>query len=414
MRNSGALRKPSLRRSNYAEATNPKESREAGAASFNPKSIVRGIGAMDHTILLVVIILAFFGIMMVFSASYVVTGRSARFGHNPFFFLTRHVLFAAIGFIALYFMSNFNYKFLKRFAMPLYLVSIGLLIITAIFGDEGRWLVIPIVDMQFQPSEIAKVSLILVLARLLSRNRQILDTWKGFFFCGAVAGVMAVFVALGNLSTAIIIAVIGGGMIFMASPHIWRFVAIGGVAGGGMAGYLAFMAIRTAAGYQMTGGFRGARVRAWLNPFDYMQSYGFQIVQSLYAVASGGLFGLGIGQSRQKTFLPEVHNDVIFSVIVEELGFIGGGIILLLFGILIWRGLRIAMNATDSFGALVAVGIILMIASQVIINVAVVTNSIPNTGIPMPFISYGGTALLVCMACMGIILNISRHSKVSK
>jgi len=372
-----------------------------------------GIGTMDHTIFLVVVILVLFGIMMVFSASYIVTGRSPNHNFDSFYFLRRHVPFALLGFVGMNFAANFNYKFLKRFALPLYGTSLGLLLFTVLYGivsrGARRWIMLPF-GFQFQPSEIAKVALILVMARIISKNPNILKTWPGFLFCCAIVGIMAVFVALGNLSTAIIIAIIGGGMIFMASPHIMRFVVAAMAAVGGMVGYLYFMAYHASG--VMGGQFRGDRFLAWRNPFDYMQGTGFQIVQSLYAIASGGLFGLGIGQSRQKTFLPEVHNDVIFSVIVEELGLVGAGIVLLLFGILIWRGLMIAMNATDSFGALVAVGIILMIASQVIINVAVVTNSIPNTGIPMPFISYGGTALVVCMACMGILLNISRHSKV--
>ena len=374
-----------------------------------------GIGAMDHTIYLVVIILVLFGIMMVFSSSYVVTGRSYRHGFDSFYFLRRHVPLALLGFAAMNVMANINYRLLKRFALPLYLSAIGLLVFTAIFGRTigggTRW--IEILGIQFQPSEIAKVALILVLARLISRNRDILNKWPGFLFCSGIVGLMTVFIALGNLSTAIIVAIIGGGMIFMSSPHIMRFVVAGVAAVGGMVGYLYVLAFQSHLLPEAMGGqFRGSRFMAWLDPFADMQGYGFQIVQSLYAIASGGLFGLGIGQSRQKTFLPEVHNDVIFSVICEELGFVGAAIVLLLFSILIWRGLRIAMNATDSFGALVAVGIVLMISSQVIINVAVVTNSIPNTGIPMPFISYGGTALVVCMACMGILLNISRYSKI--
>jgi len=374
-----------------------------------------GIGAMDHTIYLVVVILVLFGIMMVFSSSYVVTGRSALHGFDSFYFLRRHIPLALLGFVAMNVMANFNYRFLKRFAMPLYTASLGLLLFTAVYSlaihGARRWIMI--FGIQFQPSEVAKVALILVLARVISRNRDILVKWPGFLFCCAIVGVLAVFVAVGNLSTAIIIAIIGGGMIFMSSPHVLRFIVAAVLAVGGMLSYLYVMAFQSHLLPEAMGGqFRGSRFMAWINPFDDMQGFGFQIVQSLYAIASGGLFGLGIGQSRQKTFLPEVHNDVIFSVICEELGFVGAAIVLLLFGILIWRGLMIAMNATDSFGALVAVGIVLMIASQVIINVAVVTNSIPNTGIPMPFISYGGTALVVCMGCMGILLNISRHSKL--
>ena len=369
-----------------------------------------GIGTIDQTLFLVVVILVLFGVMMVFSASYVVTGRSARHNFDTFFFLRRHGAVALLGFVIMNVMANVNYRYLRRFTLPLYLTSLGLLTFAFLFGPTiggaRRWIPIPIFG-QFQPSEIAKIALILVLARVISRNKNILDKWPGFLFCGAIVGIMAVFVGVGNLSTAIIVAIIGGGMIFMASKHILRFVVAGVAAAGGMIGYLYFMAFHATGAH-----FRGGRFLAWLDPFSDMEGYGFQIVQSLYAIASGGLFGLGIGQSRQKTFLPEVHNDVIFSVIAEELGFVGAGIILLLFGILIWRGLRIAMNATDSFGALLAVGIVLMIASQVIINVAVVTNSIPNTGIPMPFISYGGTALIVSMGCMGILLNISRYSRV--
>ena len=400
MRNSGSA----LRQREFS-----RDPREAKAENL----LIRGIGTMDHTIYLVVIILALFGLMMVFSASYVITGRSRAHDFNTFYYLQRHGIMAALGFFAMNFMTKFNYRYLKRFCGPLYLSSLGLLLFATVYGIAShgarRWIPLP-GGFQFQPSEIAKVALILVLARIISKNKSILDKWPGFLFCCGVVGVMVVFVGIGNLSTAIIIAIIGGGMIFMASPHILRFVLLGGTGVAGMLGYLYFMA--NMASDSIGGQFRGDRFLAWLNPFDYMQGTGFQIVQSLYAIASGGMFGLGIGQSRQKTFLPEVHNDVIFSVIAEELGFFGAGLILFLFGVLVWRGLRIAMNATDSFGALVAAGIILMIGSQVIINVAVVTNSIPNTGIPMPFISYGGTALVVSMGCMGILLNISRHTTV--
>ena len=405
-----------MRNSSSALERQPDPRRQENGAQI-PNPIAKwGIGTMDHTVYLVSVILVLFGIMMVFSASYVVTGRSARHGFDTFYYLRRHGGIAVLGFAAMNFMAHFNYRFLKRLSMPLYLISLVLLLFTALFGPEiggaRRW--IEFFGIQFQPSEIAKVALIMVLARVISGRRDILDKWPGFLLCTGIVGVMAVFVGIGNLSTAIIIAIIGGGMIFMASRHVLRFVMAGLAGVSGMLGYLYVMAYHSHILPEAMGGqFRGGRFLAWRDPFSDMEGFGFQIVQSLYAIASGGLFGLGIGQSRQKTFLPEVHNDVIFSVIAEELGFVGAGIILLLFSILIWRGLRIAMNATETFGALIAVGIVLMIASQVIINVAVVTNSIPNTGIPMPFISYGGTALVVTMGCMGILLNISRHSKVN-
>ncbi len=210
------------------------------------------------------------------------------------------------------------------------------------------------------------------------------------------------------MSAAIITVIIGFGMIFIASKHILRFVLGGAVGAGGLTAYLWYISQNPV---DAEGGFRGERFLAWLDPFKYYEGKGFQIVQSLYAIASGGLFGLGIGQSRQTTFLPEAHNDMVFAIICEELGLVGAAVILLLFGIFIWRGIRVAVNAPDIFGSLTAAGIVLTIATQVIINVGVVTNTIPNTGITMPFVSYGGTSLLVCMTLSGILLNISRHTR---
>jgi cell division protein FtsW len=217
-------------------------------------------------------------------------------------------------------------------------------------------------------------------------------------------GIIVALVAPTGMSNSLIVAFIGFGMIFVASPHIWRFVAMGIAAVSGLVAYLWWSALNDM-------DFRGNRFTAWLDPFDDPMDTGFQIVQSLYAIGSGGLFGLGIGQSRQKSFLPEAHNDIIFAIISEELGLIGAVTILLLFGILIWRGIKVALGALDTFSAMTAMGIVLTIAGQVIINVAVATNSIPNTGVTMPFISYGGTSLLVCMALMGVLLNISSYSK---
>ena len=277
-------------------------------------------GVMDYTIYLVVIILTLFGIVMVFSASYIITGRSAAYDFNSFHYLQRHGALAAVGFLIMNLAANVDYRIMRRFAVPLYLASIGLLIFTFFFGravgGASRW--IEIGAFQFQPSEVAKFALILMLAYILSENRDILRSWKGFIFCSGIVGVMTVSVGIANLSTGIIIAIIGMGMIFIASPHIWRFI-IGGAAGvGGMLGYLYYMANLAPQG--AAGAFRGGRFHAWQDPFADSSGFGYQIINSLYAIASGGMFGLGIGQSRQKTFLPEVHNDVIFAVVVEELG----------------------------------------------------------------------------------------------
>ncbi|MCL1987848.1 MAG: putative lipid II flippase FtsW [Firmicutes bacterium] len=392
----------------------PKSQKAQKAQKSQINAIKFGIGTLDQTTYLVVCILVLCGLVMVFSASYVDTARSAIHNYNPFYYLQRHAGMAVLGFIGMNIMANFNYRHLKKMAIILYFASLVLMMAVVFYGitrgGASRWIMLPIINIQFQPSEIAKVGVILILARILAVNPKMLDKWGGFLFCLGLVGSLTILVAYGDLSSAIILAIIGGGMIFMSSPHILRFVVMVAAAIAGMFGYLYYMANH--AGFDAAGQWRGERFLAWQNPFDDPLGYGFQVIQSLFAIASGGWFGLGIGQSRQKFMLPEAHNDVIFAIIIEELGVIGAGIILILFVVLIWRGLQIAMNATDSFGSLMAVGIVLMIGSQVIINLAVVTNSIPNTGITMPFISYGGTSLIVVMGCIGILLNISRHSKI--
>ncbi len=321
-----------------------------------------------------------------------------------FFFLKKQLLFGIVGFCAMIIMSYMNYSYLKRLAFPIYVAANGMLVFVWLFGTvtngAKRFIYIPGFG-QFQPSEIAKVGVILMISLVISSNKTLLKSWFGFFVCSAIVGISAFFVFLGNLSTAIIVSVIGFGMIFCASPYIWRFVLPGAGAVSGLVAYLALS----------KGNFRSGRFQAWLDPFKDPEKSGYQTIQSLYAIASGGMFGLGIGQSRQKSFIPEAHNDIIFSIICEELGFVGASLVLLLFGILIYRGIRVALNAPDTFSSLVATGVVILIASQVIINVAVVTNSIPNTGVPMPFISAGGTSLIVTMGLVGILLNISRCTK---
>ena len=361
-------------------------------------------GSIDYTACFVVVVLVLVGVVMIFSAGFHNAATRAEFGYNMFHFLQRQSVFASMGFFVMYVMSRIPYRMLVRLGWPLYIVSGIMLVYVALFGvvvgGAQRWIDLPFIG-RFQPSEVTKIAVILVVSSTIFFKKDILDTWRGFFYMCGIVGVSAVLVLLGNLSTAIIIGIIGMSIIFVASPHVGRFVAMGAGAAAGLVGYIGFFAQD----------FRGARFDAWLRPFDFPQGVGYQTIQSLFAIASGGIFGLGIGQSRQKSFLPEPHNDMIFAIISEELGFAGAAFVLTLFGILIWRGIMIAMNATDIFGSLVATGIVVMIASQTIINVAVVTNTIPNTGIPMPFISYGGTSLLVTMFLMGILLNISRYHR---
>lgn len=283
-----------------------------------------------------------------------------------------------------------------------YVIANILLVLVLFFGTEAggakRWL------WGFQPSEIAKLAVIIVLSTIISQMPEIFDTWKGVGIYFLIVAVPTGLVAKENLSTAIVLGVVSCSLFFVATPKISRVIPIGVL---GVVGVLA-MTFGT--------GFRSDRVRVWRDPFSDLEGTGYQIVQSLYAIASGGMFGLGIGGSRQKLgYMPEAHNDIIFAIICEELGWFGAAIVVILFAILVWRGIVIAINHKDDmFAMLMATGITVMIAVQVIINIAVVTNSMPNTGIPLPFISYGGTSMVIMMACMGILMNISRYDEISE
>ncbi|MDR1912860.1 MAG: putative lipid II flippase FtsW [Clostridiales bacterium] len=362
------------------------------------------VGSVDYTLMIVVLMLVMIGVVMVFTSSYMTA--DARLG-DPYYYLKRQGVFFLIGTAGMLLMANFNYKYLRSWAFIIYTVANALLVLVFFIGISShgatRWIPMPIIG-QFQPSEVAKAGVIFFLSFLISQNPKILYKWPTFLLCCGLAALTSGLVFLGNnMSTAIIITLIGVGIIFIACPYILRFIMAGAAGVGAILAYLALSAASE--------NFRAARFQVWLDPFSDTSDKAFQVVQSLYAIGSGGLFGLGIGQSRQKTFVPEAHNDIIFSIICEELGFVGAALVLTLFGILIWRGIKIALDAPDTFSSLTASGIVLLISVQVLINVAVVTNSIPNTGVPLPFISYGGTSLLVAMGLMGILLNISRCSK---
>ncbi|MDR2939561.1 MAG: putative lipid II flippase FtsW [Clostridiales bacterium] len=372
------------------------------------KSKIIIVGDIDYMAFLCVLILVLFGVVMVFSSSYY--NEAKQLINNPdsdtsiFSYLQSQGLFAIIGFCIMVFMMNFNYRYLKRYVILLYVSSIIFLVLVLIIGVERnharRWLNF---GFSFQPSEYAKLALIITLAFFLDKYKDLLKSIRGYIFLGVVTIIPVALISLQpNLSTCIIILMIGFGMMFIGSPYTKIFI-FGGVASvSAFIGYMFFIAT----------GFRSQRFAAWLDPQSDALGKGYQPLQSLYAIASGGLFGLGLGQSRQKLgFIPEAQNDIIFSIICEELGFFGALIVLLLFAVLIWRGIRIALNAPDYFGCFIATGIILVIAVQVIINVAVVTNTIPNTGVPLPFISAGGTSIVIFMMLIGILLNISRYSK---
>jgi len=394
----------------YAPRPQKKSPKPKGKPSANWD--VRTVGNADRTLIMIVVMLVLIGVVMVFSASHMNTATRAVFGHDPFWFLRRNAIFAVVGFGVMALTSKIDYWMYKGIVWVIYGVAIVLLLAVMVFGMAAggatRWLIIPGIDFQFQPSELARAAVIFTMAYMADKFPKALDNWGGFFIFASLVGAMVVLIAIpGGFTTALITAAIGFGMIFIASPYLWRFVGIGLLGVGSVAGYLGLQALYG----EGQGAFRGGRVNAWLDPFSDHLGLGFQTIQSLYAIASGGLFGLGIGNSRQASFVPEPHNDIIFAIVVEEIGLVGAGIILVLFGLFIWRGILAALNAPDTFGAMVALGIVFAIAVPTIINVAVVTNTIPNTGVNLPFISYGGTSLLVSMALAGILLNISKYSQ---
>ena len=363
---------------------------------------------MDYTLLITTILLTLFGIVMVYSSSYYTASVSAAFRYDMFGPVKSQIIAAIAGVAAMLLMSSLSYsRVLRKFTLPAFVGAVALLIYTSVKGElvngARRW--INIFGVRFQPSEVAKIATIMVIAHLIVYRRNLADNIMGMVKLAVPIGILAAIIAIGtnNWSSAIIICIIGFGIVFVASAKTWPFVLAGSVASVGL-GLLLFLGE----------GFRSGRVSAWLNPFGDPTDTGFQIIQSLFAIGSGGMFGLGLGQSRQKLgFIPEAHNDIIFSVICEELGFIGAFLVLFLFGVYLWRAIKIALNAKDLYGCLLATGVALMIGSQALINIAVVTNSMPNTGVPLPFISHGGTSLDVMLFCTGILLNISRYQKVN-
>jgi len=382
------------------------KARQARAAA-KPKTDNRiVIREYDHIIFICTIMLVAFGLVMVLSASSYAAMHS---GAGMYSFFTTQAFGAGLGFIGMVFAATINYKMVAKFSGLIFilaLVTLGL-VFTPLgieFNGAMRW--VSIGGFNFQPSELAKVAVIVAMATYIAKDTNRVNTIRGLFGCALIVGIPVVLVMLGrNLSTAIILVAIAFVMIFLASPYFWRFVALGATAVVGVAGYLLYE-------HLLGEGFRGARFGAWLDPFADPTGVGFQTVQSLYAVASGGLFGLGLGNSNQKLYyLPEAQNDFIFAIIVEELGLFGAMIVLTLFGILVWRGAMAAVNSRSVLGCLIGTGIVTMISVQVIINVGVVTNTIPNTGIPLPFISYGGTSIAVMMTAIGMLLNISRYRK---
>ncbi len=366
----------------------------------------RNIGSIDIPFLILVLLLMGFGLVMVSSASYV----SAYYEYgDSYHYIKRQAIFAAIGIIAMLTIAFFDYRRLKKLALPLLIISVIMLILVLIPGigievnGASRWLGYG--SFRFQPSEIGKLAVIISFSSYISVNYKNMKKFTVgvlplVLTLALVAGLVAVET---HLSGAILILVIGAILMFVGGTPIKWFLGAGAVGAAGLGSIILFTP------------YMQSRIKIWLDPFSDMQDKGYQTVQSLYAIGSGGLLGLGLGQSRQKhLYIPEPQNDYIFAITAEELGFVGALLVILLFVMLIWRGFIIAFHSRDKFGSLLVIGIISRVAVQTVLNIAVVTNAIPVTGISLPFFSYGGTALCILLAEMGIVLSVSRFSYLDK
>jgi len=362
----------------------------------------------DFALCITIFLLLSLGIIMVLSAS---APSSLSTNGNSYTYVIKQLAFAIIGIILMFIISRFDYRIYKKFYKIAYIISIAALISVIIPGigvevkGAKRWINLGFGN--FQPSEIAKIGLIIFYAGYLTEHKNELGFfWRGCIksFCFLIPPIAILFFIQDHLSASVVIIAITSIMMIMGGTKIKDFITIA-VAGGsvGAAGML-FLATKGTKGT-----FRLARLTTFLDPWQDPTGDGWQVTQGLYAIGSGGLFGVGLGQSKQKyLYIPEPHNDFIFAIIAEELGFVGCLVVISLFAIFIWRGILTAMKAPDSFGSLLAVGITSLVGIQAIINIAVVTSSMPATGMSLPFFSYGGTALLILLCSMGVLLNISR------
>ncbi|ABR49030.1 stage V sporulation protein E [Alkaliphilus metalliredigens QYMF] len=360
----------------------------------------------DFTVIISVSMLVIIGIIMVFSSSF---SYSLVRMNDGYYFLKRVLIWATIGTGAMVFCARFKYWYWAKYANLLFFVSLVLLVVVLTpigINRNGaqRWLGAgPITIM---PSEVAKFAAIIFVSTSITRKKEKIKS----FVYGVLPFLMIIGIYFGlifaqpDFSTAFVVAVVIMAMVFVGGMKMSHFVGLAGTGLAGIGGMITYLVIKGES-------YKARRVTSFLDPWADPRDTGFQAVQSLLALGSGGLFGRGLGRSVQKHFyLPEPQNDFIFAIIGEELGFIGGATIILLFMLLIWRGIRIAINAPDLLSCLMATGIISMITVQVIINIAVATSSMPVTGMPLPFISFGGSSLVIFMAAIGVLLNISRYT----
>ena len=364
---------------------------------------------VDFTLVITVLLLLSLGLVMVLSAS---SPTSLQKYDNSYYFFIRQLIFAAFGLIGMYFVSRIDYRIYQKFYKQAWWLSIILLVVVLIFGTDShgakRWIDLKIIT--FQPSEIVKFLMIIFYSGILVKNRNEL----GKFGKGLVKHVLFLAPIIGllllepHVSTSMVIIITCCVMMIMAGCKFWQFLLSGIVALGGV-GTIATVLYLSNAWFQKQFQYIVTRFITFTDPWKDATGKGWQVIQSLYAIGSGGLFGTGLGDSKQKyLYLSEPHNDFIFAVLAEELGFVGCILVFVLFAVFIWRGILIAMKSPDMFGSLVAIGITTLVGVQVIINVAVVTSSMPVTGMQLPFFSYGGTALFLLLCEVGVLLSISR------
>jgi cell division protein FtsW len=356
----------------------------------------------DFWIVFTVLVMMAMGTVMIFSAS----AYYADFYFNDKYrFLLRHLLFSSLGVISMFLFSNIDYRRIAAASPIMMVIStvlLGLVLVPGIgvvINNSRRWFDVKFTT--FQPSEFTKLAIIMFLSFSLSKNSDRLK----HFFTGLIPYLLVVGVTAGllffepHMSAIILITLVSVIILFCAGARIWHFILL--AVPGGFVGWNLIISEP----------YRMERIISFTDPFKYSQGEGYQVVNSLYAIASGGFFGRGLGRSLQKNlYLPEPHNDFIFAILAEELGFIGALTVIILFVLFIWRGIRAAMNAPDMMGSLIAMGITSLVALEAIINIAVVTSTIPTTGMPLPFFSYGGTSTLFLLTSIGILLNISKGS----
>lgn len=378
------------------------------------KLFVQNPQYFDYDLLMILVFLMCFGLVMLYSTS--AYSANADFGNDMFYF-SKQAIISVVSFAFMLFVSKLDYHVYGAFSWQIYYISLFLmLLVKTPLGVEAygsrRWLQLP-GKMTLQPSEIAKIAVILLIPYEICRLGPKIQSKKGIERVCAVGAVAAggVMVLTDNLSTAIIVAGITGILIFVAHPKIKPFLKL--IAAGAVVVVVGLSYL--SANISSSENFRLRRIITWLDPENHADEGGFQVMQGLYAIGSGGFFGKGLGNSTQKLgVIPEVQNDMILTIVCEELGVFGVIVVLVLFGLLLYRLMFIAKNAPDLYASLVASGIFAHISLQVILNIAVVTNMMPTTGVTLPFISYGGTSILFLMTEMGIALGISRKIKLKQ